>query len=107
MSASLSCDLCSSSLLASVSDDCTVAVRMLSDHNGNSLWREHRDFVRGASWDCSDESLLSCAWDGQLLKHSIGGWGISCCHGVIDSGGGLVKMVNIIKWIVFVHVVWI
>ncbi len=67
----LSHDLYSSSLLASVSDDCTVAVKVLSEDNSMMVCRDHRDFVRGASWDDSDHTLLSCGWDGQFIKHSL------------------------------------
>lgn len=47
---------------------------MLSDHDATMMWRDHQDFVRCVSWDPTDHTLFSCAWDGQLLKHLLGGW---------------------------------
>lgn len=61
----------SSTLLASVSDDCTVAAKLLSENNSMFISRDHKDFVRGASWSANEKVLLTCGWDGQLLRHSL------------------------------------
>ena len=31
----------------------------------------HVDFVHGVSWHHSDPLLITCAWDGRVLQHSI------------------------------------
>ncbi|XP_030076905.1 methylosome protein WDR77 [Microcaecilia unicolor] len=61
----------SSPLLASISEDCTVAVL---DEHFSEIFRNttHWDFVRGLSWSPLDKAkLLTVGWDHQVLHHSI------------------------------------
>ncbi|XP_062922483.1 methylosome protein WDR77-like [Mobula hypostoma] len=61
----------SSPLLASVSEDCTLAV---VDANLSEVFRNksHKDFVRSVSWSPLNSNLLSTAgWDHQVLHHTV------------------------------------
>ncbi|KFV61341.1 Methylosome protein 50, partial [Dryobates pubescens] len=61
----------SSPLLASISEDCSVAVL---DSNLTEVFRSrsHQDFVKGLSWSPSDDALLTTVgWDHQVLHHTI------------------------------------
>ncbi|OXB84418.1 UNVERIFIED_CONTAM: hypothetical protein H355_010845 [Colinus virginianus] len=61
----------SSPLLASISEDCTVAV-LNSDLSEVFRSRSHRDFVKGLSWSPSDNALLTTVgWDHQVLHHTV------------------------------------
>ncbi|KAL0978390.1 hypothetical protein UPYG_G00169880 [Umbra pygmaea] len=62
----------SSPLLASISDDCSVAV-MNSELKELFRDRRHQDFVRGVCWvpDGSD-TLTTVGWDHQVLHHIVG-----------------------------------
>ncbi|POI22465.1 hypothetical protein CIB84_013787, partial [Bambusicola thoracicus] len=61
----------SSPLLASISEDCTVAV-LNSDLSEVFRSRSHRDFVKGLSWSPSDNALLTTVgWDHQVLHHAV------------------------------------
>ncbi|NXT23874.1 MEP50 protein, partial [Syrrhaptes paradoxus] len=61
----------SSPLLASISEDCSVAV-LDSDLSEVFRNRSHRDFVKGLSWSPSDDALLTTVgWDHQVLHHTI------------------------------------
>uniref|UniRef100_G1MZ87 Methylosome protein WDR77 n=1 Tax=Meleagris gallopavo TaxID=9103 RepID=G1MZ87_MELGA len=61
----------SSPLLASISEDCTVAV-LNSDLSEVFRSRSHRDFVKGLSWSPSDDALLTTVgWDHQVLHHTV------------------------------------
>ena len=31
----------------------------------------HTDFVHGLSWHPSEHQLVTCAWDGQVLQHTV------------------------------------
>ena len=75
----------SSALLASVSDDRSVMVKVLTDNNVTMVSRDHVDFVRDASWDTVECVLLTCGWDGQLLKHSLDQLGKSTRQLVLKS----------------------
>ncbi|GCC29476.1 hypothetical protein chiPu_0007918 [Chiloscyllium punctatum] len=62
----------SSPLLASVSEDCTVAV---FDINLSEVFRNksHKDFVRSVCWSPLNLDLFSTAgWDHQVLHHTVG-----------------------------------
>ncbi|XP_060701079.1 methylosome protein 50 [Hemiscyllium ocellatum] len=62
----------SSPLLASVSEDCTVAV---IDINLSEVFRNksHKDFVRSVCWSPLNLDLFSTAgWDHQVLHHTVG-----------------------------------
>ncbi|XP_066481076.1 methylosome protein WDR77 [Tiliqua scincoides] len=61
----------SSSLLASISEDCSVVVL---DSNFSEVFRNrsHRDFVKGLSWSPSNKgSLTTVGWDHQVLHHTV------------------------------------
>uniref|UniRef100_UPI00398EA24D methylosome protein WDR77-like n=1 Tax=Pristiophorus japonicus TaxID=55135 RepID=UPI00398EA24D len=61
----------SSPLLASVSEDCTLAV---VDANLSEVFRDksHKDFVRSVCWSPLNSDLLSTAgWDHQVLHHTV------------------------------------
>ncbi|NXD12040.1 MEP50 protein, partial [Nothocercus nigrocapillus] len=61
----------SSPFLASISEDCSVAVL---DSNLSEVFRNrsHQDFVKGLSWSPSDNALLTTVgWDHQVLHHNI------------------------------------
>ncbi|XP_066514962.1 methylosome protein 50 [Hoplias malabaricus] len=61
----------SSPLLASVSDDCSVAV---VNAQFREMYRDtrHQDFVRGVCWVPGGSNVLTTAgWDHQVLQHSI------------------------------------
>ncbi|NXK89786.1 MEP50 protein, partial [Formicarius rufipectus] len=61
----------SSPLLASISEDCSVAV-LDSDLSEVFRDRSHRDFVKGLSWSPSDDALLTTVgWDHQVLHHTV------------------------------------
>ncbi|XP_062365513.1 methylosome protein WDR77 isoform X3 [Cinclus cinclus] len=61
----------SSPLLASISEDCSVAV-LDSDLSEVFRNRSHRDFVKGLSWSPSDDALLTTVgWDHQVLHHNV------------------------------------
>ncbi|XP_010163185.2 methylosome protein 50 [Antrostomus carolinensis] len=61
----------SSPLLASISEDCSVAV-LGSDLSEVFRDRSHRDFVKGLSWSPSDDALLTTVgWDHQVLHHTV------------------------------------
>uniref|UniRef100_A0A663MIZ8 Methylosome protein WDR77 n=2 Tax=Athene cunicularia TaxID=194338 RepID=A0A663MIZ8_ATHCN len=61
----------SSPLLASISEDCSVAV-LDSDLSEVFRNRSHRDFVKGLSWSPSDNALLTTVgWDHQVLHHTV------------------------------------
>ncbi|NXI53715.1 MEP50 protein, partial [Chloroceryle aenea] len=61
----------SSPLLASISEDCSVAV-LDSDLSEVFRDRSHRDFVTGLSWSPSDDALLTTVgWDHQVLHHTV------------------------------------
>ncbi|XP_027550922.1 methylosome protein 50 [Neopelma chrysocephalum] len=61
----------SSPLLASISEDCSVAV-LDSDLTEVFRNRSHRDFVKGLSWSPSDDALLTTVgWDHQVLHHTV------------------------------------
>ncbi|TRY65466.1 hypothetical protein DNTS_030059 [Danionella cerebrum] len=63
----------SAPLLASISDDCSVAVAT-AELREIFRDRRHQDFVRALSWAPGASSLLSTAgWDHQVLHHSIMG----------------------------------
>ncbi|XP_036415949.1 methylosome protein 50 [Colossoma macropomum] len=62
----------SSPLLASVSDDCSVAV---VNAQLREIYRDvrHQDFVRGVCWVPGGSDVLTTAgWDHQVLQHSTG-----------------------------------
>ncbi|XP_008287647.1 methylosome protein WDR77 [Stegastes partitus] len=62
----------SASLLASVSDDCSVAV-LNSDLNEIHRDRRHQDFVKGVCWlHGSSTSLTTVGWDHLVLHHTVG-----------------------------------
>ncbi|XP_029430085.1 methylosome protein 50 [Rhinatrema bivittatum] len=61
----------SSPLLASISEDCSVAVL---DDCLSEVFRDssHQDFVRGLSWSPLDNvKLLTVGWDHQVLHHTV------------------------------------
>ncbi|KFQ19547.1 Methylosome protein 50, partial [Merops nubicus] len=61
----------SSPLLASISEDCSVAV-LDSDLSEVFRSRSHQDFVTGVSWSPSEDALLTTAgWDHQVLHHTV------------------------------------
>lgn len=33
----------------------------------------HKDFVHGLDWHPAEGHLLSCSWDGQLIRHTLDG----------------------------------
>uniref|UniRef100_A0AAV2M7I8 Methylosome protein WDR77 n=1 Tax=Knipowitschia caucasica TaxID=637954 RepID=A0AAV2M7I8_KNICA len=62
----------SSALLASTSDDCSVAV---FDSELKEIYRDrrHQDFVKGVSWlHGSSTSLSTVGWDHAVLHHTVG-----------------------------------
>ncbi|MED6291065.1 hypothetical protein CHARACLAT_019824, partial [Characodon lateralis] len=59
------------SLLASVSDDCSLAV-MTSELQEIFRDRQHQDFVKGVCWLHGDSSnLTTVGWDHLVLHHTI------------------------------------
>ncbi|XP_014456601.1 methylosome protein WDR77 [Alligator mississippiensis] len=61
----------SSPLLASISEDCSVAVL---DSSLSEVFRSrsHRDFVKGLSWSpVNNASLTTVGWDHQVLHHVV------------------------------------
>uniref|UniRef100_A0A4W3GNB6 Methylosome protein WDR77 n=1 Tax=Callorhinchus milii TaxID=7868 RepID=A0A4W3GNB6_CALMI len=61
----------STPLLASVSEDCTVAV---VDMDLSKVFQDqsHKDFVRSVSWSPLNSAVISTAgWDHQVLHHTI------------------------------------
>ncbi|KAK0137826.1 Methylosome protein 50 [Merluccius polli] len=63
----------SSPLLASISDDCSVAV-MDSELEEQLRDRRHQDFVKGVCWlHGGSDSLTTVGWDHQVLHHTVGG----------------------------------
>ncbi|XP_028302659.1 methylosome protein WDR77 [Gouania willdenowi] len=63
----------SASLLASVSDDCSLAV-MNSEMQEILRDRRHQDFVKGICWRHSDSSrLTTVGWDHLVLHHTVDG----------------------------------
>ncbi|XP_023696890.1 methylosome protein WDR77 [Paramormyrops kingsleyae] len=59
-------------LLASISDDCSVAV-MDSQVSEVFRNRQHQDFVRGVSWAPGGaDTLTTVGWDHQVFHHSVG-----------------------------------
>ncbi|KAM9410225.1 methylosome protein WDR77 [Pholidichthys leucotaenia] len=67
-------------LLASVSDDCTLAV-MDCDLQEKLRDRRHQDFIKGLSWlHGSSSTLTTVGWDHLVLHHTVdaAGGGPSC-----------------------------
>lgn len=61
----------SSPLLASISDDCSVAV-VTAELREIFRDRRHQDFVRGVCWVPGDSAVLTTVgWDHQVLHHSV------------------------------------
>lgn len=61
----------SAPLLASISDDCSVAV-VTAELREIFRDRRHQDFVRGVCWVPGGSSVLtSVGWDHQVLHHSV------------------------------------
>uniref|UniRef100_A0A8D0GK05 Methylosome protein WDR77 n=1 Tax=Sphenodon punctatus TaxID=8508 RepID=A0A8D0GK05_SPHPU len=61
----------SSPLLASISEDCSVAVL---DSSFSEVFRNrsHQDFVKGLSWSpLNNASLITVGWDHQVLHHTV------------------------------------
>nr|XP_002731413.2 PREDICTED: methylosome protein 50-like [Saccoglossus kowalevskii] len=58
--------------LASVSDDSTVALTDVAQ-TAKTIYRSrvHKDFVHGLSWSPTDNTLLTCGWDGLVHQHSF------------------------------------
>lgn len=62
----------SAPMLASISDDCSLAV-INSDHKEIFRDRTHQDFVRGVSWlPGGSDSITTVGWDHQVLHHTVG-----------------------------------
>ncbi|XP_056130176.1 methylosome protein 50 [Lampris incognitus] len=62
----------SAPLLASISDDCSLAV-MNSELREIYRDRQHQDFIKGISWlPGSSDSLTTVGWDHQVLHHTVG-----------------------------------
>uniref|UniRef100_A0AAZ3R3A7 Methylosome protein WDR77 n=1 Tax=Oncorhynchus tshawytscha TaxID=74940 RepID=A0AAZ3R3A7_ONCTS len=62
----------SAPLLASISDDCSVAV-MNSELKETLRDRRHQDFVRGVCWaPGGSDTLTTVGWDHQVLHHITG-----------------------------------
>ncbi|CAB1314992.1 unnamed protein product [Coregonus sp. 'balchen'] len=62
----------SAPLLASISDDCSVAV-MNSELKETLRDRRHQDFVRGVCWaPGGSDTLTTVGWDHQVLHHVMG-----------------------------------
>lgn len=62
----------STPLLASISDDCSLAV-MNSELEEQLRDRQHQDFVRGVCWrHGGSDSLTTVGWDHQVLHHTVG-----------------------------------
>lgn len=61
------------SLLAACADDSIVRVVDVSKAEDNIIYisEEHTEFVRGLCWT-GEYVLLSAAWDGRVLQHSVG-----------------------------------
>ncbi|XP_067271295.1 methylosome protein 50 [Pseudorasbora parva] len=60
----------SAPLLASISDDCSVAV-VTAELREIFRDRRHQDFVRGVCWVPGGSVLTSVGWDHQVLHHSV------------------------------------
>lgn len=61
------------SLLASTSEDCTVAVISLGAVDSSPVLYSstgHCDYVSGCAWH-SKEAVWTCGWDGQVLQHTV------------------------------------
>lgn len=59
-------------MLASISDDCSLAV-MNSEQKEIFRDRRHQDFVRGVCWlSGGSDSLTTVGWDHQVLHHTVG-----------------------------------
>lgn len=64
-----------SSLLASISDDCSLAV-MNSELQEICRDRRHQDFVKGLSWlHGGSNTLTTVGWDHAVLHHTVGSAG--------------------------------
>lgn len=62
----------SAALLASISDDCSLAV-MNSQLNEIHRDRQHQDFVKGVSWlHGNSNTLTTVGWDHTVLHHTLG-----------------------------------
>lgn len=62
----------SAPFLASISDDCSLAV-VNSELTEILRDRQHQDFVRGVSWlHGGSDSLTTVGWDHQVLHHTVG-----------------------------------
>ncbi|XP_030633455.1 methylosome protein WDR77 [Chanos chanos] len=62
----------SAPMLASISDDCSVAV-MNSELREIFRDKRHQDFVRGLCWAPGSSGILTTVgWDHQVLHHSVG-----------------------------------
>lgn len=62
----------SASLLASISDDCSLAV-MNSDLQEILRDRQHQDFVKGVCWlHGGSNTLTTIGWDHLVLHHTVG-----------------------------------
>ncbi|KAK8772272.1 hypothetical protein V5799_024484 [Amblyomma americanum] len=72
------------SLLAICADDAVVRVADVTKAEDHIIYtsEEHTDFVRGLCWSGGEGSngLLSSAWDGRVLQHSVG-LSSEACHG--------------------------
>jgi len=56
--------------LASVSEDCTVAITDFSNEPSVTYRdKRHQDFVRGVSWSQSSGDLFTCGWDSKVFIH--------------------------------------
>ncbi|KAM3877826.1 methylosome protein WDR77 [Diretmus argenteus] len=61
----------SASLLASISDDCSLAV-MDSELKEIHRDRQHQDFIKGVCWQHSgSNSVTTVGWDHQVLHHTV------------------------------------
>ncbi|XP_077984933.1 methylosome protein WDR77-like [Glandiceps talaboti] len=58
--------------LGSVSDDSTVALTDISQA-AKTIYRSrvHKDYVRGLSWSPTDNTMLTCGYDGKVHQHSF------------------------------------
>lgn len=60
------------SLLASVSEDCSVAVTSVNEETSSQVYSSsaHHDFVQGISWS-GDHRLYTCGWDARVFCHTV------------------------------------
>lgn len=60
------------SVLASISEDCSVAVTCINEEMASQIYSNnaHRDFVQGVSWS-ADNRLYTCGWDGRVFTHTL------------------------------------